>query len=65
MSYPEIIVFEARLCVLFRHVVDEASKGSEEFVKRSKTRDHFITTGLSEPRLFMIGSEDELKAMGR
>jgi predicted nucleotidyltransferase len=37
----------------------------EEFVKRRKTREHFITTVLSEPRLFVIGSEDELKAMGR
>jgi predicted nucleotidyltransferase len=37
----------------------------EEFLKRRKIRDHFITTVLSEPRLFVIGSEDELKAMGR
>jgi DNA-binding transcriptional ArsR family regulator len=37
----------------------------EEFVKRRKTREHFITTVLSEPRLFVIGSEDELQAMGR
>jgi hypothetical protein len=33
-------------------------------VKRRKTREHFITAVLSEPRLFGIGSEDELKAMG-
>ena len=37
----------------------------EEFVRRRKAREHFITTVLSEPRLFMIGSEDELKSMGR
>gem|GEM_PF-5365342 len=37
----------------------------EEFAKRRKTREHFITTVLSEPRLFVIGSEDELKSMGR
>lgn len=37
----------------------------EEFAKRMKTRDHFIATVLSESRLFVIGSEDELKAMGR
>jgi predicted nucleotidyltransferase len=37
----------------------------EEFVKRRKTRDHFITTVLGEPRLLVTGSEDELKAMGR
>lgn len=37
----------------------------EEFAKRRKSREHFIATVLSEPRLFVIGSEDELKAMGR
>ena len=37
----------------------------EEFAKRRKTREHFITTVLGEPRLFVIGNEDELKAMGR
>jgi hypothetical protein len=34
-------------------------------VKAEIFREHFITTVLSEPRLFVIGSEDELKAMGR
>ena len=33
----------------------------QEFLKRRKTREHFITTVLSEPRLFVIGSEDDLK----
>ena len=37
----------------------------EEFMKRRKTREHFIATVLRDPRLFVIGSEDELKAMGR
>jgi DNA-binding transcriptional ArsR family regulator len=37
----------------------------EELMKRKRTREHFITTVLSEPRLFVIGNEDELKAMGR
>jgi predicted nucleotidyltransferase len=37
----------------------------EEFAKRRKTREHFMTAVLSEPRLFVIGSEDELKEMGR
>ena len=36
----------------------------EEFARRRKTREHFMTTILSEPRLFVIGSENELKAMG-
>jgi DNA-binding transcriptional ArsR family regulator len=33
----------------------------EEFVKRRKNREHFMTTVLSEPRLFVIGTEDDLK----
>jgi predicted nucleotidyltransferase len=37
----------------------------QEFVKRRKTREHFVTTVLSDPRLFVIGSDDELKAIGR
>jgi predicted nucleotidyltransferase len=37
----------------------------EEFAKRRTTREHFITTVLNEPRLFVTGNEDELKAMGR
>lgn len=38
---------------------------AEEFAKRRKTREHFITTVLSEPRLFVIGSDDELETVGR
>ncbi len=33
----------------------------EEYLKRRKAREHFITTVLSEPRLFVIGTEDDLK----
>jgi len=38
--------------------------GPEEFATRRKTREHFMTTVLSEPRLFVIGSEDELGKVG-
>ena len=37
----------------------------EEFAQRIKTRDHFLTSVLSTPRLFVIGNEDELEAMGK
>src|SRR5262245_12975662 len=37
----------------------------EEFKRRMKTGDHFITSVLAAPRLFVIGSEDELKTMGQ
>ena len=37
----------------------------EEFARRIKTRDHFLTSVLSTPRLFVIGNEDELEAMGK
>ncbi len=35
-----------------------------EFAHRRKTRDHFLTTVLAAPKLFVIGNEDELEAMG-
>jgi DNA-binding transcriptional ArsR family regulator len=38
---------------------------SEEFVRRKNARDHFLTTVLKAPRLFVIGSEHELETMGR
>jgi DNA-binding transcriptional ArsR family regulator len=37
----------------------------EEFARRVKERDHFITSVLETPRLFVIGSEDELRRMGQ
>ncbi len=37
----------------------------EEFARRVKARDHFITSVLATPRLFVIGNEDELRAMGK
>jgi DNA-binding transcriptional ArsR family regulator len=37
----------------------------EEFARRVKAHDHFITSVLATPRLFVIGGEDELKAMGK
>ncbi len=36
----------------------------EEFQKRVKAQDHFITSVLESPRLFVIGSEDELEKLG-
>ena len=36
----------------------------EEFMRRKKVRDHFISTVLGAPKLFVIGSEDELATMG-
>jgi DNA-binding transcriptional ArsR family regulator len=37
----------------------------EEFARRVKESDHFITSVLATPRLFVIGGEDELRAMGK
>lgn len=37
----------------------------EEFTRRIKARDHFISTVLAAPKLFVIGNEDELTTMGR
>jgi predicted nucleotidyltransferase len=37
----------------------------EEFARRKKARDHFISTVLRGSKLFVVGSEHELEAMGR
>ncbi|MGH9845929.1 MAG: helix-turn-helix domain-containing protein [Blastocatellia bacterium] len=37
---------------------------AEEFARRKKARDHFVSTVSGAPKLFVIGSEDELEAMG-
>ena len=37
----------------------------DEFLRRKAARDHFLTTVLAEPKLFVIGNEDELEAMGK
>ncbi|HUI08246.1 MAG TPA: nucleotidyltransferase domain-containing protein [Verrucomicrobiae bacterium] len=36
----------------------------DEFKKRCRARDHFIATVLDAPKLFVIGTEHELEAMG-
>jgi len=41
------------------HVMSE-----DEFVRRGKARDHFVSNVLASPRLFVIGDEHELEAMG-
>ena len=37
----------------------------EEFVNRKKRRDHFVTSVLGSPKLFVKGTEHELETMGR
>jgi len=36
-----------------------------EFARRTKEREHFINSVLETPRLFVIGSEDELRRLGQ
>ena len=36
----------------------------DEFKKRKKEGDHFLSTVLKSPRLFIIGNEDELTEVG-
>lgn len=36
----------------------------EEFVRRKRAADHFLTTVLREPKLFVIGDESDLVSMG-
>ena len=37
----------------------------EEFLQRKKTRDHFVTSILSGPKVFVIGDERELAGLGK
>jgi predicted nucleotidyltransferase len=37
----------------------------EEYRRRLRTKDHFVTQVLASPRIFIIGGEDEFEAMGR
>ena len=37
----------------------------EEFVRRRKDNDHFLSTVLNAPKLFVIGDEDELERLGK
>ncbi len=37
----------------------------DEFRKRLANNDHFLSRVLASPRIFIVGGEDELKAMGR
>jgi DNA-binding transcriptional ArsR family regulator len=37
---------------------------TEEFMRRRKARDHFISTVLNAPKLFVIGNDDELTRLG-
>ena len=36
----------------------------EEFTKRKRNKDHFLSRVLAAPKIFIIGNENELKAMG-
>jgi DNA-binding transcriptional ArsR family regulator len=36
----------------------------EEFVRRKKTRDHFVTSVLAAPKFFVVGDEHELERLG-
>jgi DNA-binding transcriptional ArsR family regulator len=38
---------------------------AEEFERRKKARDHFLTTVMRAQKLFVIGNDDELEAVGR
>lgn len=45
-------------------VVNPHVMGAEEFVRRKTKRDHFLTRVLESPRIFVIGNEHELEALG-
>jgi predicted nucleotidyltransferase/DNA-binding HxlR family transcriptional regulator len=41
------------------HVLQE-----DEFRKRLRTKEHFVTSVMESPKIFIIGSQDELEALG-
>ncbi len=38
---------------------------NNEFQKRLRTKDHFISSVMDTPKMFIVGSEHDLEAMGR
>jgi predicted nucleotidyltransferase len=60
-----------RLSTLLSVVPDQIGReinphtlSSEEFIRKKAEGNHFLTTVLSEQKIFIIGSEDELNQMG-
>jgi hypothetical protein len=41
------------------HVLQE-----DEFKKRLRATEHFVTSVMESPKIFIIGSQDELEALG-
>jgi hypothetical protein len=37
----------------------------EEFRKRNRAKEHFVSSVMETPKIFIIGSQRELEAMGR
>jgi predicted nucleotidyltransferase len=52
------------LGVTLRREVNPHLMTVEEFTRRKRARDHFLMTVLREPKMFVIGSENELETMG-
>jgi len=57
-------VVKPRNCAKVGREINPHVFTAEEFVRRKKARDHIVSTVSGTPKLFVIGSEDELEAMG-
>ena len=44
--------------------INPHSLTENEFIKRKKAKDHFLQQILKSPKIFIVGKEDELSAMG-
>ena len=44
--------------------INPHSLTEKEFIKRKKEKDHFLQQVLKSPKIFIVGKEDELSAMG-
>ncbi len=46
-------------------VINPHAMTTDEFIKRVKTREHFISSVMAAPKIWIKGTENELKAVGR
>jgi len=61
----EVTTMLSGLSVTIGREINPHVMSSKEFVKRRKQGDHFITSILQQPKIFVRGNENDFAAMGR
>jgi len=44
--------------------INPHAMSAEEFVRRRRQKEHFVSSVMASPKVFVVGTEDELEAMG-